>query len=303
MLNAGSTALPYQPYFIGLKSASFGGIKSTGKNLFDIDNPTIVARHINEFTQNAIKIENGIIYNGGVYGSSRGTEICIPVKKNTNYTFSFNATIDETNNPNCYTQASGLSGFNENNIHNGITPLSNAILVKNGANTLTVNSKDWNYISIAFWTNNKYAMAITDLQIEQNSEATEYEPYIEDTLIFPETEVGLGTTIDFENKKIIDTCYTDVIGGPVNTYNVNALGGDWAREGFFGFYIPNVLSKPGVKEASTFVSNQGFEQGAWSWSGLSFEKGTERYFLGGLSNKIAYFIIKIDCVVESTLKL
>lgn len=34
MLNEGKIALPYQPYFKGLKNASFAGIKSTGKNLF-----------------------------------------------------------------------------------------------------------------------------------------------------------------------------------------------------------------------------------------------------------------------------
>lgn len=37
MLNKGSTALPYQPYFTGLKNAQISGIKSIGRNLFNID--------------------------------------------------------------------------------------------------------------------------------------------------------------------------------------------------------------------------------------------------------------------------
>ena len=35
MLNAGETALPYQPYFNGLKNAQTSGIKSTGRNFFN----------------------------------------------------------------------------------------------------------------------------------------------------------------------------------------------------------------------------------------------------------------------------
>ena len=38
--NKGPTALPYQPYFTGLKSAKISGIKSTGRNLFDISKIT-----------------------------------------------------------------------------------------------------------------------------------------------------------------------------------------------------------------------------------------------------------------------
>ena len=37
MLNRGSTAIPYQPFFSGLVSTSFKGIKTIGRNLFDID--------------------------------------------------------------------------------------------------------------------------------------------------------------------------------------------------------------------------------------------------------------------------
>lgn len=42
MLNYGSTALPYEPYFAGLKNAQISGIKSIGRNLFDISEvPTV----------------------------------------------------------------------------------------------------------------------------------------------------------------------------------------------------------------------------------------------------------------------
>jgi hypothetical protein len=60
MLNAGTTALPYQPYFKGLKNAYFKEIVSTGKNLFDPS--TFPDGTVNGVT---ITIENeGILLNG-----------------------------------------------------------------------------------------------------------------------------------------------------------------------------------------------------------------------------------------------
>ena len=43
MCNEGTTALPYEPYFEGLRSASVSELKSEGANLFDVDSYTFVA--------------------------------------------------------------------------------------------------------------------------------------------------------------------------------------------------------------------------------------------------------------------
>lgn len=50
MLNAGSTALPYYPYFSGLKNATFKSIQSTGKNLVNTDGLFDVGKVYNGLT-------------------------------------------------------------------------------------------------------------------------------------------------------------------------------------------------------------------------------------------------------------
>ena len=190
MLVEDSTAQPYTPYFAGLKNATVLGIKSTGTNLFDIDNPILAAIRESDKAQYSPKIENGVIYNGGIYGRSRGIEIAIPVKKNTDYIFSFNAAVDESI-PERYAQLIGISGLDSNNVYSSSATISSIIQVKNGSNVLTVNSGDWEYIGMAVWAKTQYSIAITNLQIRRGSSATDYQPYTENTYQLPESyELG-----------------------------------------------------------------------------------------------------------------
>ena len=216
MLNEGSTALPYEPYFSGLKNAYFEGVKSTGKNLFDINNPLLATSHINYFSQYSPKIENGIIYNGGVYGKSRGVEICVPVKKNTDYVFSFNAEIDEAVNER-YAQLIGFSNLGQDNVYSSSKTISSIAQIKNGINSLTVNSGDWEYIGIAVWGLTQYSIAISKLQIEQGISATNYEPYKESNLSLSiPVELGKWDYIDFERRKVVRGTKTVTFTGTEN---------------------------------------------------------------------------------------
>ena len=94
MLNAGTTALPYQPYFKGLKNASFEKIVSTGRNLIDLSGVSL-EKTVNgvTFTKQAdgqyhatgtiadpsqgasstVNINQGKVYPAGVYSTARYT--------------------------------------------------------------------------------------------------------------------------------------------------------------------------------------------------------------------------------------
>ena len=74
-------------------------------------------------------------------------------------------------------------------------------------------------------------------QLEQGTTATEYKPYIKpNTLSYPLTQIPLGTTIDFENKKIIDYGVDIILTGEelYNFYNASTtLGG-------VSYYFPSI---------------------------------------------------------------
>ena len=94
MLNAGTTALPYQPYFKGLKNASFEKIVSTGRNLIDLSGVSLektvngvtftkisdglyrVTGTIADPSQGVsptVNINQGKVYPAGVYSTARYT--------------------------------------------------------------------------------------------------------------------------------------------------------------------------------------------------------------------------------------
>lgn len=72
MLNHGSTALPYQPYFTGLKSASFGGIES--KNADGTETSTLIFPKTETPLGVTIDFENKKITDYGVEFVFKGTE-------------------------------------------------------------------------------------------------------------------------------------------------------------------------------------------------------------------------------------
>lgn len=110
------------------------------------------------------------------------------------------------------------------------------------------------------------------------------------TLDFPKTPTPLGTTIDFENKKIVELCNEDTIDGVSKVFE--KASDNWIRTGFFSFAVHQALSQNGYGlafKSNLFVATQGFKQGQWEWNALSFEKGTERYLLAGNNSAIAFF--------------
>ena len=198
----GSTATEYVPYFTGLKNASFQGIKSTGKNLFDLTDALNSSKWyynggshfypLNLMAGKQYTLSGEVVkllseYSGFVANS----RIDIVRKQDVN-SFSFTSIYDIENVKKDFNFSFEAQGNEYLFIYAGGTY---------PAQTLTLVNAYLNEI-------------IQNLQIEYGSTATAYEPYTENTLELPEeVDCGLGTTIDFENKKIVNSGKTIVLTG------------------------------------------------------------------------------------------
>ncbi len=187
MLNEGTEALPYQPYFTGLKNAYFKGIKSTGKNLFDIS-----------------KIPNvdGLVNNGDgtltitnlAFTGMSLRDLCPILKVGDIIAFSIVGA-----------EPYGIS-------------VGTYIWLNGESKTIT---EDMLNGEIVF----PFAANISNIQIEYGENATTYEPYKEDIYELPEAvELGLGKYVDIANKKIVDNSVTFVLNGASGNFFTNYYG-------------------------------------------------------------------------------
>lgn len=195
MLNAGSSALPYKPYFKGLKNASFEKIVSTGRNLFGLT---------------ADDFKNGAI-------AGEGKRVDLKLKPNTQYTLS-------SNTPK-YSEAAASIWFNSRN------SLTDGVCT-NQPRTATTDEKGNLYIVIRTTEidtifNNYWIM------LNIGTTATAYEPYTSDTLsvktpielaeydvAYPET----GETKRNSGKKVFDGTETwEARGSAGDLYRYGAV--------------------------------------------------------------------------------
>ena len=174
MLNAGSTALPYEPYFEGLRDSKVTEIKSIGANLFDEQ------------------------WKAGYYISSAGVDtasslnICsaniTPVKPNTQYIFTVNANVTI----NIRAVAFYIDGVFHSRIQSGFS-----FTTPNGVN------------GVRFGMDNSDGKAFTASLIESailnaGSTALPYSPYMENILTIPAAVQALdgwgqGISADYHN--------------------------------------------------------------------------------------------------------
>lgn len=85
MLNEGSTALPYVPYFDGLKSVEYERLEIKGRNLLKVSNETLI-KH------NTISSDIALSDTGYVSNSKSYIGFIVPVKPNTTYYYKGKAT-------------------------------------------------------------------------------------------------------------------------------------------------------------------------------------------------------------------
>lgn len=148
MLNEGSTALPYMPYFSGLKNAFFKEIVSTGRNLFNLT---------------AEDFKNGTI-------DGEGKKVTLKLKPNTQYTLSSNTPLYMDNATSIW--------------FNGASTSTDGVWI-NQPKTTTTDEKGELFISIRI-TEIDTIFEEYWLMLNYGSSALPYEPYTQSVLSLPE---------------------------------------------------------------------------------------------------------------------
>lgn len=185
-----NTMPSYNPYFDGLKSATFAGIKSMGVKLFD-DRELIGKTPLSIYEQYPV-YKLPFTAGAGMYSAM------VKLKDSNDTTPQVCAMTFQDINGNVI--KSLLAGEYPANCFN-----------KAFQNTLTESEAN-NVAFVTFYFNptpeggnseQLYSQEIEYVMLNYGETIADNEPYVENTLAFPETECGLGVTIDFENQKII----------------------------------------------------------------------------------------------------
>lgn len=183
MLNAGSTALPYTPYFSGLKHARINSIKSTGRNLLNIPE---------EFAFTCFKKIDNVILPRGTYTFSLGsyeqggTANPVVVFQNT----------DTVSNEKACDASKGTQTFD----------------LVGGNYTIQFYANGWSYPNSEGVTS-----TLCKVMVNLGAKALPYEPYKEDIFQLPETvELGRYDSIDVPARKKNVQTKTLVLTGEEN---------------------------------------------------------------------------------------
>ena len=148
-------------------------VKATSKNLFDINNPMFC--YPNDYSINfPITIIDGVIYSGGRDGESEGASLYIPNPK-LPFSISFDMSGDYENDINkCL--ICEFDSLNEQNVRLNNVKIRTDIITSNHIKIENISS-DKNFISIGWWGVSEKSLAITNLQIEVGTIATDYVPH------------------------------------------------------------------------------------------------------------------------------
>jgi hypothetical protein len=201
----GEEEKPYVPYYTGLKNASFKGITSTGRNL--ISNPS---QHIS--------IANGYY-----------DEVITNVKllPNTTYCLSFDYKINSSTDekPTCDV------GYGDTIMRVSLTPSGVPLGSTSGhfSTTFTtpqtfqkVSTQHPKFVAryVRTGTRGSLDAEVSNIQLTFGDTEQDFMPYEESTLELPTAvESGLGTTIDLENRKIINRGKEIVFDGTETIYH------------------------------------------------------------------------------------
>lgn len=189
-------------------------IKSAGKNLFP-ENPIF---NNEGTTVQWIKIENGFKLKGSGGGAPRG-HVEFRVKPNTTYTFSVDFSII-LNSPTGYTNGQ-ITAWGWNYIDGSDIVSLNTLLpasIGSGRHVMSFNTGNKHNVSFTFYASWDKAVAefdYTNIQLEEGSIATPYEPYQESKayMKYPLRSVpnGVADEVDLQSGKLTKRCEEAVI--------------------------------------------------------------------------------------------
>lgn len=172
-LNKGDAALPYEPYFEGLRDAKVTAVESFGANRFSGEVSFKTAPTTYSFANGTLKLKrNGGAMQGGVWSKEK--------YKSGTYTISFN-----------------LSGMSNTNFVLATTATASATntgtLVKtwfaNGQATYTLTLTEDRYIG--FFTDGTVEITASNIMLNQGSSALAYIPYFKNIFEIPEAVQAL----------------------------------------------------------------------------------------------------------------
>ena len=212
MLNEGTSALPFEPYFEGLRSASVSELKSEGANLFNYDNV---------FTD--IKVGNNVIdidrvsYYVDLFTNTVGSGTTFPIEQRDKLLYLSEGAIYAYYDMESEAKDKELCLFKVD-ITTGQT--KQTFQLKNGE-VRYVTEETKGYYTVRKYNNQP--SKISNLVISRTPQ-TKYIPYMSDTLAIPEAVkslagYGLGVNaeyynyIDFERKVFVQNVYRKVFDG------------------------------------------------------------------------------------------
>ena len=156
----------------------------TGKNLFDIDNVKVA--FTNEWSKSySPKIENGVLYSGGVASQTSGGHCYVycgkkPCTISLTITFVDAPGTDYGQTYYEYINVVQFDDVTEKGYWINMDHLISVRQIKNNRYNITIYpTKDYVGFAVTHRTT-KYAIKVTDIQIELGETATEYEPYKEE---------------------------------------------------------------------------------------------------------------------------
>ena len=231
----------YSPYFTPIELNKIGDYqdsikKSTGKNLFDKDNMNTLNAYINGSGIIKTDVNASVLY--------------IPCKPNTSY--AIQKPLQTTTSSNRFkvgccssipTTETQLSKYN--NLPNGTTNTTMIFETDSTANYLVFNFAGGNQ--------SEYQNVINSIQIEENSQATDYEPY--GKVWYIEKKIGKVVLDGSENwyKNYGDNLFnltydfSFIVGYGLSNYykynpvqsgiNANTVNGDFALQKSGGYYV------------------------------------------------------------------
>ena len=187
-------------------------IESKGINLFDIDNPVIVAKSAYDHNRYLPKIENGVIYSGGKHASSNGGGFLFDVRGISTLYISYDTEYNLATETARYMEVRKVTDYSGTSI---VTAGASSLPILGSSSVPTPNYKayvnvaDCDHVYISWYSTNQYGLAITNLMVSAFN--VPYQPYLKETIkipaevqSLPSYSVCLSTfqnEVDFEGKK------------------------------------------------------------------------------------------------------
>lgn len=209
-INSGSTALPYEPYYSGIRDTAITNVKSVGANVLPPNLNPNYKKDGSLFPSGNVNTDGVITVNiNASYYEGSGFLLDDYLKPNTTYTFK------------CVCSNTSVMYYNIYNNNDNVNVISDT-------NTFTFTTPSVLNNFIIGFSATIVGVTLSNLMINEGSSAIDYKPYFSDTLTIDsniQTLDGYGMSdnyIDFNDKKFKKQRIKIVLNGTENwTYQPN----------------------------------------------------------------------------------